>query len=207
MENSKGAVAKKLLLAVGVVGLVGGTLYYVGAESVSKADEAALMGIRDAYRDALNQVGQSGSKAIDEFLTQHVASDFKATVVSGQEVSGVNQYREYLGKMRQFIGLDRSAGPRGRYELQDINTLARFGSGDMAVSVGTTKEFVQGVRVEGKTATLAEPLSFTSFWVAVLKKNEGHWRLQWAYAVPTSGISPERLAKIRDLTNKAMKKG
>ena len=202
MKNSGN---KKTFKVAGLAGLgailTAGAVLIANGQSISSGDEKALVAIRDAYQAAMNSAGNAGSNSVSEFAQRYLDASFRGTMMTDTEVKSPADFLAFTDKMKALIGL-----PKGKYEIKEINTLARFAAGNTAVSVGTTKESVQAAALDPKTGRtiMGQPLSYNTMWTAVLSKDSGSWKIVWAHSKVTSGdISDGKMKEIKELAAKA----
>lgn len=169
----------------------GVTIYAGAATSAPSKDSADVLEIRNAYVSALNSGDASA-------LMGYLDSNLQATMATGEEIKSAAEFKAYVEKMRDLIGLDRG----GSYQILSIDTAKKSFFSDMAYAHGTTREKVEAVDKKGKKGQLYE---YESEWEAWLRKGaDGKWKLiSGKINIDPKGraFTPQALAKIKALAN------
>jgi ketosteroid isomerase-like protein len=137
---------------VGVVGFViaRATVGYAAEE----ADHEALRKIKADYEESVKSDDLSK-------LIPHLGGNMTAVTPTGEEVKGAQQLQSYFKSIWDLIGKG------GTYQVK-VNVTNTDLYGDIAVSYGTTDEFV-------KTAEGRE-YKFPMLWTAVARREDGGWK-------------------------------
>lgn len=119
-----------------------------------QADREALAKLRAIYEEAVKSDDLSK-------LFPHLAGNFTAVAPTGVAVKGPQELQSYFKSIWDLIGRG------GAYQVKVNATNTEF-FGDIALSYGTTDEFVK--TAEGKE------YKFPMLWTAVSRREEGGWK-------------------------------
>jgi ketosteroid isomerase-like protein len=139
-------------LAIGVIAVVLSSASALHADE--QADHEALRKIKAVYEEALKSDDLTK-------LFPHLGANLTAVTPTGEEVKGTQQLQSYFKSIWGLIGQG------GTYQVK-VNVTNTDLFGDIAVSYGTTDEFV-------KTAEGRE-YKFPMLWTAVARREEGAWK-------------------------------
>ena len=139
-------------LCFGVVGCL--LLAPLALYADEQADREALVKIRGIYEEAVKSDDLSK-------LFPYLAGSFTAVAPTGVEVKGTQELQSY------FKGIWDLIGKGGAYQVK-VNATDTVFYGDIAVSHGTTDEFVK--TAEGKE------YKFPMLWTAVSRREDGGWK-------------------------------
>lgn len=139
-------------LCFGVVGLL--LLAPLVLLADEQTDREALVKIRGIYEEAVKSDDLSK-------LFPHLGGNFTAVAPTGVEVKGTQELQSY------FKGIWDLIGKGGAYQVK-VNATGTEFYGDIAVSYGTTDEFVK--TAEGKE------YKFPMLWTAVSRREDGGWK-------------------------------
>lgn len=134
---------------VGVFLLAPWTLY-----ADEQADREALAKLRAIYEEVVKSDDLSK-------LFPHLGGNFTAVAPTGVQVKGTQELQSY------FKGIWDLIGKGGVYQVKVNATQTDF-YGDIAVSYGTTDEYVK--TAEGKE------YKFPMLWTAVSRREDGGWK-------------------------------
>ena len=161
-------VAAKVLITLIWLGSTGSLAYSESAQAggganpnvvaISPEEEAEWVKIRDLKKIYEEALQSNKLDSIAPYLSEH----FTATMLSGEEISGLAGLKAYNEKTRQLIG------DGATYKLQ-ADHRPGWMSGDVAVAHGSTKETV----VTSKN----NRFDYQARWSAVLRKENGSWKL------------------------------
>ncbi len=147
-----------------------------------RAEDTKVLGeIREAYLKGMNSAADPATHQFSDFVDRYMAPDFQGTVLTGQHVKSAQEFKACMGKLSAFIGLDRTAEPKGKYEVKDVDVQSRYVTSDMIVSVGATKEFVRAVFMNPGTRQPmpGQALNYKTAWTIVMKRIGGEWKIVW----------------------------
>lgn len=119
-----------------------------------QADHEALGKIRSLYEESVKSDDVSK-------LLPHIGANMTAVTPTGEEVKGAQELQGYFKKIWELIGKG------GSYQVK-VNVTNTDLYGDIAVSHGTTDEFVK--TAEGKE------YKFPMLWTAVLRREDSGWK-------------------------------
>jgi ketosteroid isomerase-like protein len=122
--------------------------------AAEEADHEALRKIKAVYEESVKTDDLSK-------LFPHLGGNMTAVTPTGEEVKGAQQLQAYFKSIWDLIGKG------GTYQVK-VNVTNTDLYGDIAVSYGTTDEFV-------KTAEGRE-YKFPMLWTAVARREEGGWK-------------------------------
>jgi ketosteroid isomerase-like protein len=125
------------------------------ARADEEADRAALRNIRSLYE----QVVQTDDLSK---LLPYLAADMTAVTPTGEEVKGPQELQAYFKKVWDMIGKG------GAYKVKANLGRTDF-YGDLAVSSGTTDEFIR--------SSAGNEFKQLGFWTAVSQKKDGEWKV------------------------------
>lgn len=136
----------------GMIGIVlaGATIVYAAEE----ADHDALRKIKAVYEEAVK------SDDLTKLLP-HLGANLTAVTPTGEEVKGAQELQSYFKSIWNLIGKG------GAYQVK-VNVTNTDLYGDIAVSYGTTDEFVK--TAEGKE------YKFPMLWTAVARRDGDSWK-------------------------------
>ena len=117
---------------------------------------------RQALRDLRAVYEEAAATGDIETLRPHLAEDFTAVMITAHEIQGFDGVLDYWKLVEDFIG------EGGSYQLS-IDPDETIFEGDIAIAKGRASE-----QVTMKGGRLIE---FTSLWTAVLRKEDGVWKL------------------------------
>jgi len=130
--------------------LASATVLYAAEE----ADHEALRKIKAIYEEAVKSDDLSK-------LFPHLGGNLTAVTPTGEEVKGAQELQAYFKRIWDLIGKG------GAYQVK-VNVTNTDLFGDIALSYGTTEEFV-------KTAEGRE-YKFPMLWTAVARRDNGEWK-------------------------------
>jgi ketosteroid isomerase-like protein len=139
-------------LCFGLIGLLLSSPLALYADE--QADREALAKIRGIYEEVVKSDDLSK-------LLPHLSGNFTAVAPTAVEVKGTQELQSY------FKGIWDLIGKGGAYQVKVNATNTEF-YGDIAVSYGTTDEFVK--TAEGKE------YKFPMLWTAVSRREDGGWK-------------------------------
>jgi ketosteroid isomerase-like protein len=120
-----------------------------------ESDRADLRTIKAAYEEAVNSGDLS---KIAPYLDKNVTG----VMVTGEAVEGLEGLESYWKKIQTLIG------PGGSYQVK-VNVDKTDLFTDLAVSRGNTEDLVR--------LPAGKELTFSSFWTAVCRKDNGKWKV------------------------------
>jgi ketosteroid isomerase-like protein len=142
-----------------------GYRWWVGMVGFALADATGVNAAEDADHDALRKIKavyEESMKSDDlSKLLPHLGGNMTAVTPTGEEVKGAQQLQSYFKSIWDLIGKG------GTYQVK-VNVTNTDLYGDIAVSYGTTDEFV-------KTAEGRE-YKFPMLWTAVARREESGWK-------------------------------
>lgn len=125
------------------------------SHAAEEADRAALRKIRGLYEEVVKTDDLTR-------LMPYLAPNVTAVTPTGEEVKGPQELQAYFKRIWDMIGKG------GSYEVK-VNLGATDLYGDIAVSHGTTNEFVR--------ADNGSEYRFPMLWTAVSRKDSGEWKV------------------------------
>ena len=157
-----------MIARVGVVLLIGlGTFGEPFASRAAAQQPAAPVVANDeAEHEALRQLKALYEAAIRdnkvEALGPYFSSDIHGVMVTGRVVTSVGELQQYWTDIRALIG-------EGGTYTTTLNPERSILVGDVALARGSSDDVV--------VTSDKQEFRFTSYWTAVLQKQEGRWKL------------------------------
>jgi len=175
-------IASVVLMSAGLWGLP-----VVSASTLQQAPAAAAS--EEAEHEALRQLRAVYEQAIRDNRVDALApllhNDFHGVMVTGRAVSGLGELQRYWTDIHALMG------EGGRYTTTlkpELSVLI----GDVALARGSSDDVV--VTSEGRE------FRFTSFWTAVLQKQNGRWQLRQAQG----SIDPVNNPFVSEFTRRSL---
>ena len=120
------------------------------------ADRQALQALKPVYEQAMRE----GNPAL---LKPHLDPEFTGVMVTGESVTGydgVEKYWQYIWDLM---------GEGGQYTVTVTEDGPALFAGDLAIASGTTEDKV--------VTSVGKEFHFTSRWTAIMRKQEGEWKI------------------------------
>jgi ketosteroid isomerase-like protein len=176
-------VAVVLLICAGAWGLPN-----LAAAQPQQAPAPATAG-DEAEHEALRQIRSLYEQAIRDnhldTLAPLLHSDFHGVMLTARPVSGLGELKQYWTDIHALMG------EGGRYTTT-LKPETSVLIGDIALARGSSDDVV--VTSEGRE------FRFTSFWTAVLQKQDGRWQLRQAQG----SIDPVNNPFVREFTRRSL---
>lgn len=165
---------KMMMKALIVLGaLTAGAMGVVAVTNVNhETDRKALLAIKDAYEQALNNDNLAG-------FTPHFDPAFNGVLATGAEISSTKEFEQHWAQIKGLVGI----GKGGKYSVKVVPVpMGTMFVSDVAVSFGTTDDSLTLAREPGKK------YDFHTSWVAVSRNQGGTWKVA---SLHTSMLHPE----------------
>jgi ketosteroid isomerase-like protein len=142
------------------------SVWPANARPAQQPDPAPVAAAEEAEHESLRQMKTAYERAIREnnidALAPYFSDQFHGVMLTGRVVTNIDELKRFWADMRALIG-------EGGSYTTTLNPERSVIAGDVALARGSSDDVV--------VTSEKQEFRFTSYWTAVLRKQEGQWKV------------------------------